>query len=62
MYERTFWLDHVEDQSGEVIQEGTPLDQAHFNKMEVGIEDANLSPPARVAWIETFGTCTHKCR
>ena len=26
MYERTFWLDHVEDQSGEVIQEGTPLD------------------------------------
>ena len=28
MYERTFWLDHVEDQSGEVIQEGTPLDQA----------------------------------
>lgn len=32
MYERTFWLDHVEDQSGEVIQEGTPLDQAHFNK------------------------------
>lgn len=43
MYERTFWLDHVEDQSGEVIQEGTPLDQAHFNKMEVGIEDANLA-------------------
>ena len=43
MYERTFWLDHVEDQGGEVIQEGTPLDQAHFNKMEVGIEDANLA-------------------
>lgn len=43
MYERTFWLDHVEDQSGEMIQEGTPLDQAHFNKMEVGIEDANLA-------------------
>ena len=37
MYERTFWLDHVEDQSGEVIQEGTPLDQAHFNKMAVGL-------------------------
>ena len=34
MYERTFWLDHVEDQSGEVIQEGTPLDQAHFNKKD----------------------------
>lgn len=43
MYERTFWLDHVEDQGGEVIQEGTPLDQAHFNKMEVGIEDANIA-------------------
>ena len=30
-HERTFWLDHVEDQGGEAIQEGTPLDQAHIN-------------------------------
>ena len=37
------WTMYGEDQGGEVIQEGTPLDQAHFNKMEVGIEDANLA-------------------
>ena len=43
MYNRTYWLDHVEDQSGTVIQQGTLLDQAHFNNMESGIEDASLA-------------------
>ena len=55
MYERTFWIDHVEDQEGTVFQEGTLLDQAHFNPMEVGIEDANLAHKLLltfVRWIE----------
>lgn len=43
MYHRTHWLDHVEDQDGAVIQQGTLQDQAHFNNMEVGIADANFA-------------------
>ena len=43
MYHRTHWLDHVEDQTGAVIQQGTLQDQAHFNNMEVGIADANFA-------------------
>lgn len=36
-YDRSYWKDHVTDQSGEVIQQGTLLDQQHFNNMELGI-------------------------
>lgn len=43
MYERNYWLNHVEDESGGVMQEGTPLDQDHFNPMEEGISDAHLA-------------------
>lgn len=43
MYERTYWEDHVEDQSGQVIQQGTLQDQAHFNNMETGIDDEAFS-------------------
>lgn len=43
MYDRTHWLDHVTDQNGAVIQQGTLQDQAHFNNMEVGIADANFA-------------------
>ena len=43
MYERNYWLNHVEDESGSVVQEGTPLDQDHFNPMEEGISDAHLA-------------------
>lgn len=42
-YDRTFWVDHVEDQHGTVIQRGTPQDQAHFNNAEKGISDASLA-------------------
>ena len=42
-YKRTFWKDHVTDQKGEVIQEGTLLDQAHFNNAEEGIADTNFA-------------------
>lgn len=43
MYKRTFWVDHVTDQNGEVIQYGTLLDQEHFNNMECGISDIGLA-------------------
>lgn len=43
MYPRTYWVDHVTDQSGEVIQQGTLLDQAHFNNIEKGLSDQSLA-------------------
>lgn len=43
MYSRTYWLDHVEDQHGQVIQQGTLLNQDHFNNVEVGISDSYLA-------------------
>lgn len=43
MYDRSYWVDHVEDQHGEVIQEGTPMDQAHFNNAEQGISANGLA-------------------
>lgn len=43
MYSRTYWLNHVEDQHGQVIQQGTLLDQDHFNNAEVGIFDSYLA-------------------
>lgn len=42
-YNRTYWVDHVVDQHGAVIQQGTLLDQQHFNNMEVGISDAHIA-------------------
>lgn len=43
MYNRTYWVDHVTDQHGAVIQHGTLLDQEHFNNMECGISDIGLT-------------------
>lgn len=38
MYNRTYWKDHIVDEdSGEVLQQGTLLDAEHFNNMEEGI-------------------------
>jgi hypothetical protein len=42
-YNRTFWVDHVVDQHGEVIQQGTLMDQQHFNNAEQGIADMTLA-------------------
>ena len=42
-YPRSYWVDHVVDQQGQVIQQGTLQDQAHFNNAEVGISDAHLA-------------------
>jgi hypothetical protein len=43
MYARTFWVDHVIDQYGEIIQQGTLLDQLHFNNLEVGLSDQSVA-------------------
>ena len=42
-YNRTYWVDHVTDKDGKVIQQGTLLDQQHFNNMEVGLSDLSLA-------------------
>ena len=37
-YEKIEWLDHVQDiETGEVIQEGTPVSQVNMNHMDEGI-------------------------
>ena len=51
MYDRTFWKNHVTDQDGRVIQQGTLLDQDHFNNLEVGVSDASLAA-AITAWAQ----------
>ena len=43
MYNRSYWKDHVTDQYGTVIQQGTLLDQAHFNNLEIGVSDNSLA-------------------
>lgn len=43
MYARTFWIDHVIDHRGEIIQQGTLLDQLHFNNIEVGLSDQSIA-------------------
>ena len=41
MYNATYWLDRVVDEeTEEVIQEGTDQSAGHFNNMEEGISDA----------------------
>lgn len=42
-YAPATWLDEVKDKSsGEIIQEGTPMDAEHFNHMEQGIHNNSL--------------------
>ena len=37
-YEKFGWLDHVQDiETGEIIQEGTPVSQVNMNHMDEGI-------------------------
>ncbi len=43
MYNRTFWKDHVVDEHGAVIQQGTNLSQDNFNKEELGIFEAQIT-------------------
>ncbi|EMT38148.1 hypothetical protein TthWC1_2354 [Thermoanaerobacter thermohydrosulfuricus WC1] len=37
MYNKTIWQDHVVDQNGQVIQQGTPLSAKNLNNIENGI-------------------------
>lgn len=39
-YERTIWQDHVKDQYGSVIQEGTKLSAKNMNNIEEGVNTA----------------------
>lgn len=42
-YEPVDWVDEVKDQdTKEIIQEGTPMDAEHYNHMEQGIHNASL--------------------
>jgi hypothetical protein len=43
MYSREYWKDRATDQLGNVIQQGTLQDQAHYNNMETGIDDENIA-------------------
>lgn len=44
MYKNTHWIDEVKDQdTEEVIQEGTPQSAGNFNNMEDGISDVHLA-------------------
>lgn len=44
MYSNTNWQDHVIDnQTGEVIQQGTPQSATNFNNQENGIQDAHTA-------------------
>lgn len=52
-YEKIGWLDHVQDiETGEVIQEGTPMSQVNMNHMDEGIfanREAVILHEARIA-------------
>lgn len=44
MYNQTKWLDEVKDQdTGELIQEGTDQSAGNFNNMENGVQDASVA-------------------
>lgn len=37
MYDRTFWQDHIVDEHGQVIVQGTNLSEDNFNNIEKGV-------------------------
>ena len=43
MYEPLKWVDHVVDEHGTVIQQGTNMSAENFNHMEEGILEAQLA-------------------
>ena len=58
MYRNTQWIDEVKDQdTEEVIQEGTPQSAGNFNNMEHGISDAHLA--AALLIIQSGLTADH---
>lgn len=55
-YERIGWLDHVVDvETGEIVQQGTPVSQNHMNHMDDGIfenREEVIAHEARIADAE----------
>jgi hypothetical protein len=43
MFIRNFWLDHIENAQGEVIQMGTPVNQQNLNRIELGVFEAHVA-------------------
>lgn len=43
MYQSIFWQDHVVDAQGKVIQAGTDMSAVHFNTMDFGIFNNDLT-------------------
>lgn len=41
-YNKKKWVDHIVDQNGSVIQQGTPLSSGNLNNMENGIANAHI--------------------
>jgi len=37
-YTPIIWVDHIVDEQGQVVQQGTPMSAEQFNRMEEGIE------------------------
>lgn len=38
-YVKNNWKDHIEDESGQIVQEGTPLSATNLNNIETGIAE-----------------------
>ena len=53
-YEKVGWLDHIKDvDTGEVIQEGTPLSQRTLGHMDDGIFDVTAEALAQAGRISS---------
>lgn len=53
-YEKQEWKDHFVGPSGEVLQQGTPMDAEHFNHIEQGVFDANDTANENKQKLEDF--------
>lgn len=53
-YVMTKWRDHVEDDQGQVIQNGTPIDQGHMSKIEQGIFEITAAVAEYWWYIKAF--------
>ena len=64
-YEKIGWLDHVQDiETGEVIQEGTPVSQVNMNHMDEGIftnREAVILHEAQIADAMTSPSLSTSC-
>lgn len=50
-YEAINWVDHVEDELGNVLVQGTPLSALEHNRMEAGIDLSNNVIGAMLAFV-----------